>query len=30
MERDFEHRLTQVETKVGEIEKRQDNLDELI
>lgn len=30
MERDFEHRLTQVETKVEEIEKRQDNLDELI
>lgn len=30
MERDFEHRLTQVETKVDEIEKRQDNLDELI
>lgn len=30
MERDFEHRLTQVETKVDEIERRQDNLDELI
>lgn len=30
MERDFEHRLTQVETKVDEMEKRQDNLDELI
>lgn len=30
MDRDFEHRLTQVETKVDEIEKRQDNLDELI
>lgn len=30
MELGFEHRLTQVETKVEEIEKRQDNLDDLI
>ena len=30
VEREFEHRLTQVEAKVGEIEKRQDSLDDLI
>jgi hypothetical protein len=30
MERDFEHRMTQCETRLVEVEKRQDNLDELI
>ena len=30
MESNFEHRLTQVETKVDELERRQDKLDELI
>lgn len=29
-EKDFEHRLTAVETRVEEIERRQDNLDELV
>lgn len=29
-EKDYEHRLTAVETRVEEIEKRQDNLDELV
>lgn len=29
-EKDFEHRLTAVETRVEDIEKRQDNLDELV
>ena len=29
-EKDFEHRLTAVETRVDEIEKRQDNLDDLV
>ena len=30
MDNNFEHRLTQVETKVEELERRQDKLDELI
>lgn len=29
-EKDLEHRLTAVETRVEEVEKRQDNLDELV
>lgn len=29
-EKDIEHRLTAVETRVGEVERRQDNLDELV
>ena len=29
-EKDIEHRLTVVETRVEEVEKRQDNLDELV
>lgn len=29
-EKDIEHRLTAVETRVEEVEKRQDNLDELV
>lgn len=29
-EKDIEHRLTAVETRVDEIEKRQDNLDDLV
>ena len=29
-EKDFEHRLTAVETRVEEVERRQDNLDELV
>ena len=29
-EKDFEHRLTAVETRVKEVERRQDNLDELV
>ena len=30
MEIEFEHRLTAVETRVDELEKRQDNLDDLV
>lgn len=30
MENNYEHRLTQAETKIDELERRQDNLDELI
>ena len=29
-EKDFEHSLTAVETRVDEVERRQDNLDELV
>ena len=29
-EQNYEHRLTEVETRVGELERRQDNLDDLV